>query len=136
MSALRRNCDIGQAENIPKGKVTGSSPVQRLLSKGGAVNVASIPTLFVGVCSPRVRLIEITFALLEELLKLDGSKRIVFEGMPADGRIVGVLANANGIAVLKVTSETFSEVPDGQLIPTITMSATLVPSAPRGREFL
>ena len=73
----------------------------------------------------RVKLLRVDCGLLVELFRQKPGKLLYFEGMPDDAKIVGVFDEfVRNQIVLKVTSETFPEVPEGNYFSDIKVSVS------------
>lgn len=88
----------------------------------------------------RLKIMRISRELLVAIFQLDGTRRLKFDGMPADAAITGVSDHVgfftNQIA-FKVASDSFPEVVPGQQISELTLAVEEIEdTAKRGREFI
>lgn len=86
----------------------------------------------------RWAIVECTFSVLEMILKMDGSYRFAFDGLPEDATIESLREHPTlqGVFQIVFHSQSFDPVPEGNITPTLTITATRIQAVSRGREFL
>ncbi len=87
--------------------------------------------------SRRAKVLHLDPGLFADLLRLDGSKRIRLDGLPADARLIAVsdkcLANVFSFVI---ESTEFPEVRQGDVFPELTLTVSEISSPLMGREFI
>ncbi len=85
----------------------------------------------------RIKILRVSYDLLAGLFRQDATKQLVFEGMPADARVTAVAdLFSEGAIALRVESDTFDEIGEGNPIPMLEVTVREVQSEPvKFREF-